>query len=142
MSSPLSRYTGTVATTELLPSLGLPGLALEAARTGGTVLLDGHRIRLGSVISPSPRAAAAPIAVSSASTVRDRIRARAEEIRQSGTPPASPAEVTDKLIVAMKERIARLSGTDDAPVTAPPPRRTATPRSPPSSATHPNPKTS
>ena len=119
MSSPLTRYENTVATTANLADLGLSPLASSVVASGATAFVDGYRVRLGAVISPSPRTTTAPIAVSSASTVRDRIRARAEEIRNSGTPPASPAETTDALIVAMRQRLARLSGTDDAPVTAP-----------------------
>lgn len=118
MSSPLSRYENTVATTDNLPSLGLPSLADAVVRMGATALIDGHRVRLG---SPIERLVRTPrVAVScAASTVRDRVRARAEEIRNSGEPQPSPAETTAALIVAMKERIARLSGTDAAPVTEP-----------------------
>lgn len=119
MSSPLSRYENTVATTANLADLGLSPLASSVVASGATAFVDGYRVRLGSVISPSPRTTAAPIAVSSAATVRDRIRARAEEIRNSGKPPSSPAETTDALIKAMKERLARLTAAAPAPVTAP-----------------------
>mgnify|MGYP001384047399 CR=1 FL=1 len=122
MSSPLSRFTGTVATTGNLADLGLSPLADAVVRMGATALIDGHRVRIGSVITPSPRAPAAPVAVSSApasTSIRDRIRARAEEIRNSGEPQPSPAEVTDSLIKAMRQRLARLAGTDAAPVTEP-----------------------
>lgn len=119
MSSPLSRYENTVATTDNLADLGLSPLASSVVASGATAFVDGYRVRLGSVISPSPRTTAAPVAVSCATTIRDRIRARAEEIRNSGTPPASPAETTDALIKAMKQRLARLTAAAPVPVTEP-----------------------